>query len=90
MKPIEEQPAWPNAYTTVETGVFRRVLDLLELEPCLLKQLIETIEAHEVTCFTCDRDGEEYCDCLKRQVNVCSGKLAEIEQAKHELRKELE
>lgn len=44
--PIEEQPEWPNAYTTVETGILRRVLDLLE-----------------------------------------SG---DIEQAKHELRKELE
>jgi hypothetical protein len=33
-----------------------------------LRQMIELIEAHEVTCFSCDRDGERYCDCLQRMV----------------------
>jgi hypothetical protein len=37
----------------------------------LLKQLIELIEAHEITCFSCDRDGEKYCDCLERMVKRC-------------------
>jgi hypothetical protein len=32
-----------------------------------LKQLLDVIEAHECTCFSCDRDGEQYCDCLERE-----------------------
>ena len=32
-----------------------------------LERILGVIEAHEVTCFSCDRDGEEYCDCLDRE-----------------------
>lgn len=41
-----------------------------------LRQMIELIEAHEVTCFSCDRDGELYCDCLKRMVKDAKAKLS--------------
>jgi hypothetical protein len=34
----------------------------------LLCQMIEVIDAHEITCFSCDRDGETHCDCLQRLV----------------------
>ena len=46
-----------------------------ETPESLLKQLIELIEAHEITCFSCDRDGEEHCDCLERMVKRCKNSL---------------
>ena len=30
-----------------------------------LKHLVEVIEAHEIESLSCDRDGNEYCDCLR-------------------------
>lgn len=30
-----------------------------------LKHLVEVIEAHEIESLSCDRDGNEYCDCLQ-------------------------
>ncbi len=30
-----------------------------------LKHLVEVIEAHEIESLSCDRDGSEYCDCLR-------------------------
>lgn len=42
----------------------------------LLRQMIEVIDAHEITCFSCDRDGENYCDCLKRLVKEAKKELA--------------
>jgi hypothetical protein len=44
-----------------------------------LRVLLDLIEVHEVTCFSCDRDGELYCDCLQRQVKVAKDTLAELE-----------
>jgi hypothetical protein len=41
-----------------------------------LRQMIETIESHEVTCFSCDRDGELYCDCIKRLTARAKGVLS--------------
>lgn len=32
------------------------------------KLVINTIKAHEVTCFSCDRDGEQYCNCIKENI----------------------
>lgn len=29
--------------------------------------LCETINAHEIESLSCDRDGQEYCDCLRKQ-----------------------
>jgi hypothetical protein len=34
-----------------------------KIEQCL-RDLLSTIKVHECTCFSCDRDGEQYCDCL--------------------------
>jgi len=45
------------------------------LAESLLRQMIEMIEAHEVTCFSCDRDGEQYCDCMKRMVKNVKSQL---------------
>ncbi len=42
----------------------------------VLNQMIELIEAHEITCFSCDRDGERYCDCLDRMVKEAKKKIA--------------
>lgn len=44
-----------------------------------LRVLLDLIEVHEVTCFSCDRDGELYCDCLQRQVKVAKDTLTELE-----------
>lgn len=41
----------------------------------LLKQMVEMIESHEVTCFSCDRDGERYCDCLQCLVKNAKANL---------------
>ncbi len=35
----------------------------------VLKQLVEVIDAHEIESLSCDRDGNEYCDCLRRTAN---------------------
>jgi hypothetical protein len=43
-----------------------------------LRALLNLIELHEVTCFSCDRDGELYCDCLQRQVKVAKAMLSEL------------
>lgn len=32
-----------------------------------LHWLCETIAAHEIESLSCDRDGETYCDCLKKE-----------------------
>jgi hypothetical protein len=42
----------------------------------LLRQMIEVIDAHEITCFSCDRDGETHCDCLERLVEEAKKELA--------------
>lgn len=31
--------------------------------------LCETIKAHDIESLSCDRDGEEYCDCLRKQAD---------------------
>lgn len=46
-----------------------------KLADTLLRQMIKLIESHEVTCFSCDRDGEQYCDCLQRMVEDAKNKL---------------
>lgn len=33
-----------------------------------LKNLIDVIEAHEIESMSCDRDGQNYCDCLQDEV----------------------
>jgi len=43
-----------------------------------LKELVATIEAHEVTCFSCDRDGKQYCDCIQRQLPKAKLLLANL------------
>ena len=42
-----------------------------------LERLLGVIEAHEVTCFSCDRDGEEYCDCLDREAKRARSLLSQ-------------
>lgn len=42
----------------------------------LLRDLLSLIKAHEVTCFSCDRDGETYCDCLDKLVKSTEDELA--------------
>lgn len=45
----------------------------------LIRQLIDVIDAHECTCFSCDNDGETYCDCLKQAANLVKLELNKIE-----------
>jgi len=40
-----------------------------------MARLLGVIEAHECTCFSCDRDGQTYCDCLQREANRARGVL---------------
>jgi len=47
-----------------------------EKHKTLLRQMIEVIDAHEITCFSCDCDGETYCDCLQRLVEEAKKELA--------------
>ena len=30
-----------------------------------LKHIVDVIEAHDIESLSCDRDGNEYCDCLR-------------------------
>ena len=41
-----------------------------------LKQIVEVIEAHEIESLSCDRDGNEYCDCLRRSAKDANLLLA--------------
>ena len=40
-----------------------------------LRALLGVIEAHECTCFSCDRDGETYCDCLAKEAKLAKATL---------------
>lgn len=42
-----------------------------------LRNLLSTIKAHECTCFSCDRDGETYCDCLLKAAETAEKALNE-------------
>ena len=42
------------------------VLALMERMETRLRELIAVIEAHECESISCDRDGNEHCDCLRR------------------------
>lgn len=34
----------------------------------MAEELVGVIEAHEIESLSCDRDGETYCDCLRKAV----------------------
>lgn len=38
--------------------------------------LVETIEAHEIESLSCDRDGETYCECVRKQAQKFKAALA--------------
>ena len=40
-----------------------------------LRALLGVIEAHECTCFSCDRDGEAHCDCLEKEAKLAKEML---------------
>ena len=42
------------------------VLALMERIETRLRELIAVIEAHECESLSCDRDGQQHCDCLRR------------------------
>ena len=46
------------------------VLALMERMETRLLELIAVIEAHECESFSCDRDGNEHCDCLQRATKL--------------------
>ena len=52
--------------------------ELIELRKALEK-VLGVIAAHECTCFSCDRDGEEYCDCLERVAKEARNTLISID-----------
>jgi hypothetical protein len=43
------------------------VLAIMEKMETQLRAIVGVIDAHECTCFSCDRDGETYCDCLEKE-----------------------
>ncbi len=51
----------PNCFTKKNKLIYCEQLEIR------LRALLGVIETHECTCFSCDRDGETYCDCLERE-----------------------
>lgn len=48
------------------------------------KALFETIRAHEIESLSCDRDGEAYCDCLRKQADDAAAAIAKAEGGQNE------
>ena len=43
-----------------------------------LALLIETIDSHNVVCSSCDRDGNEFCDCIEANTDRARAALARV------------
>ena len=65
--------AW-DAYNRRACGTHYIAHKMREME-VRLRALIGVIEAHECTCFSCDRDGETYCDCLQKEAKLAKAML---------------
>ena len=45
-----------------------RLEERIEALQKITNQICDVVDAHEIECLSCDRDGQIYCDCLRRAV----------------------
>ncbi len=73
-KRIEPQPdIEPVEAVEPEIDILQRRAETAERQ---LRTLLGIIDAHSVMCFSCDRDGEQFCDCLQRAVEKIKAEIA--------------
>ena len=70
-------PCQPTMHDVAE--LLRQVRESQDREKKLANvglMLVETIEAHEIESLSCDRDGETYCECVRKQAQKFKAALA--------------